>query len=180
MPCDEQGNYLPAGTPPPRHPDIGPDNWAPYESRLQFEATDFFYTRNQTSNGDIDFLLNLWAASLAEHGAKPPFTSHEDVYKTIDSTVLGDVPWESFSLGYDGDLPENNVPKWMTAEHDIWFRNPQSVIRNMLSNPDFKDEFDCTPFQEYDSEDNHRFKDFMSGNWGWKQGVRSTISFDNI
>jgi len=49
------------------------------------------------------------------------------------------------------------------------------LIHNMLSNPDYKDEFDYTPFQERDQDGNHRFQDFMSGNWAWKQCIGSVI-----
>jgi hypothetical protein len=61
---------------------------------------------------------------------------------------------------------------WMTSEYDVWFRDPHSVFRNLLSNPDFNGEFDYAPYQEYDASGNHRFQDLMSGNWAWKQAVR--------
>ena len=34
---------------------------------------------------------------------------------------LGDLPWEFFSLEYNGDLPEGNVPSWMSSEYNVWF-----------------------------------------------------------
>jgi len=123
------------------------------------------------SAGDIDQLLTLWAASLVQHDDLPPFSNHADLYQTIDSTLLGDVPWESFSLKYNGVLPQGEKPSWMTSEYDIWFRDPRAVVRNLISNPDFKGEFDYAPYQEYDTNGNHRFQDFMSGNWAWKQAV---------
>jgi len=61
----------------------------------------------------------------------------------------------------------------MMAQHEVWFWDPLMLVHNMLSNPDFKDEFDYAPFQEYDGPDNHWFQDFMSGNWAWKQCVGS-------
>jgi hypothetical protein len=129
------------------------------------------------SGGDIDVLLNLWAASLAEHGGKPPFSSHKHLYKTIDATPLGSVPWESFSVRYNGEHPDTNVPRWMTAEFDVWFRDPRSLVHNLLSNPDFNQEFDYSPIQEYDLHGNHRFQDFMSGDWAWKQAVGGSFKF---
>ncbi|KAJ8587763.1 hypothetical protein M405DRAFT_904199 [Rhizopogon salebrosus TDB-379] len=109
------------------------------------------------SGGDIDFIFSLWAASLAPHSDTPPFANHIDMYDAIDSTPLGDVPWQSFSSQYNGTLPEGDVPpEWMTSEYDVWFRDPRLLIHNIISNPDFKDEFDYAP-------------DFMSGDWCWKQ-----------
>ena len=176
-PCNEDGNFLPPNTPPPpRRPHIDPEDWTPYESRLQFETAEFLFTRDQMSAGHIDTLLDLWAASLLEHGDEPPFSNHTELYHTIDSTPLGDVPWEVFNLKYDRELPEDEVPAWMTSEYDVWFRDPRFVIRNLLSNPDFDGKFDYAPYQEYDASGNHRFQDFMSGNWAWKQAVR--VLFD--
>ena len=171
-PCDAYGNYLPPDSPPsPHRPTDDPCDWSPYENRLEFETAEFLFARNQMSGGDIDILLNLWAASLARHDDDPPFRSHEDIYNTIDSTPLGDVPWESFSLQYNSNLPAGEVPPWMTSKFDVWFRDPHTIVKNLLANPDFDNEFDYSPVQEYDMEGNHRFQNFMSGNWGWKQAA---------
>lgn len=123
------------------------------------------------SAGDINFLLSLWAASLAIHSDEPPFLNATHVYKTIDSTPLGDIAWESFSLQYNGTQPENNVPSWTQAEYDVWFRDPRTLVHNLLSNPDFKSGFDYAPFQEHTGDGLHRFQDFMSANWAWNQAV---------
>jgi Plavaka transposase len=129
------------------------------------------------SAGDINFMLNLWTASLAIHNDKPPFSNATDLYKTIDSTPLGDVAWQSFSLQYDGMQPVEGVPSWMQAEYDVWFRDPHVLVHNLLSNPDFKSDFDYTPFQETTTDGVHRFQDFMSGNWAWHQAVSLSYYF---
>jgi hypothetical protein len=170
--CDEIGKDIPPDTPlPPRNSDNGPDDWTPYNSRLEFEVANFLFHRNQMSAGDINFLLSLWAASLAVHGDEPPFSKATDMYNTIDSTPLGDLAWESFSLQYNGTQPDNNVPSWMEAEYDVWFQDPRILVHNLLSNPDFKSDFDYAPFQERTTDGTHRFQDFMSGNWAWMQAV---------
>ncbi|KAF8502848.1 hypothetical protein F5888DRAFT_1607397 [Russula emetica] len=169
-PCDKDGNYLPPDTPPPpQYTERSTDDWTPYRSRVEFEVAEFLYMRNQMSGGHIDDLLSWWAATLVEHGARPPFKSHGNLYSTIDATPLGDCPWQSFTLEYNGDRPENNVPSWMTSKYDVWFRSPCKLLENMVSNPDFDGEFDVTPLQEHDMAGNHRFQNFMSGNWSWKQ-----------
>ena len=169
---------MPLNIPPPAHEtDKGPDDWTPYSSRLSFETADFLYRHNQMSGSDTNLLFSLWAASLACHSDTPPFTKHAEMLETIDSTSLGDVAWESFSLKYNGDLPTGagEAPSWMTAEHEVWFRDPQELVQNLLSNPDFASEFDYSPLQEYDKAENHRFQDFMSGNWAWEQAVSSRL-----
>ncbi|KAG1890562.1 uncharacterized protein F5891DRAFT_1131665 [Suillus fuscotomentosus] len=153
--CDEHGDDIPPNTPPPPRPsNLGPDNWTPYANRVDFEVADFLYRRNQMSGGDIDFIFNLWAASLAAHGETPPFANHIEMYNVIDSTPLGDIAWQSFTSEYNGALPED----------------PRILVHNILSNPDFEGEFDYAPLQEYDTSNGaHRFQDFMSGDWCWKQ-----------
>jgi hypothetical protein len=123
------------------------------------------------SAGDINSLLSLWAASLAVHGDEPPFSSATDMHNTIDSTPLGDLAWESFSLQYNGTQPVDNIPSWMEAEYDVWFRDPHILVHNLLSNLDSKSNFDYAPFQERTTDGTHRFQDFMSGNWAWTQAV---------
>ena len=122
---------------------------------------------------DINIILGLWAASLAVHGDDPPFSNVSHMYKTIDSTPLGDVPWEFVSLQYGGAQPEDNIPPWMKEGYNVWFRDPRALVHNILSNPDFESGFDYTPFQERTVDGVHRFCDFMSTNWAWKQGVSS-------
>ncbi|KAM6501746.1 hypothetical protein JOM56_001723, partial [Amanita muscaria] len=166
--CDKNRVDLPPETLPTPRMEQEPDDWSPYSSRIQFETADFLYCRNQMSGSDIDFLLNLWKASLVPHGDDSPFSNHKDLYRTIDATTLGDVSWQSFSLYYTGERPDDPVPSWMEAEYDVWYRDPRKLIHELISNPDFKGEFDYAPFHDY-VDGKHRFRDFMSGDWAWKQ-----------
>ena len=123
------------------------------------------------SAGDIDSLFDVWKTTLVHDDL--PFRNHTDLYHTIDSTPLGDLPWEHFIITYGATLPDGEErSEWMDAEFEVWFRDPKQLVENMIGNPDFDGEFDCTPFQEYDTNNNHRFCNFMSGNWVWKQAVR--------
>ncbi|KAH7905023.1 hypothetical protein BJ138DRAFT_1138389 [Hygrophoropsis aurantiaca] len=141
-PCDENGLDLPEGSEP--HPHAPPlhDPWAPFHD-------------------------HAWRA-------KPPFRSHEDMYTTINSIKHGEVPWESLTVTYrdpnnpDGEIPVDS-PSWMHGEYEVWYRNPRELLRNQLSNPDFKDEFDYAPRHVFGDDDNRIWSDFMAGNWAWKQ-----------
>ncbi|KAG0701249.1 hypothetical protein DFH29DRAFT_982811 [Suillus ampliporus] len=158
--CDVHGNNIDQNVPPPPQTEASPTNWTPYESRVAFEAAEFLYMRNQMSAGQIDTLLDLWAATLIKHQDSPPFTGHQDLYETIDSTPLGDLTWETFSMSYNGVKPADNVPPWMTAKYDVWFHDLCLLVHHMLSNPDFATE------TEYDK---CCYKNFFSGDWAWKQ-----------
>jgi Plavaka transposase len=174
LPCDNHGAPFPSGCPPSPQPNnVSPDDWTPYKSRAQFELAELLYTKAQMSARNIDQLMKTWAA----YGNEPPFLNHKDLYKTIDATVTGYDPWQSFPTSHDGEIPQQGeVPSWMTAEHTVWFRDPRLPIHNILSNPDFKDMFDTSPYQEYDTNHNHRYHDFMSGNWAWRHAVSLSSS----
>ncbi len=42
-PCDENGNYLPAGTPPPPWTEKLQGDWTPFDNEVQFKVADFLY-----------------------------------------------------------------------------------------------------------------------------------------
>ncbi|KAG2032240.1 hypothetical protein BDR03DRAFT_936086 [Suillus americanus] len=158
--CDENGNFVDPGTPPPPYTVKSPDDWTP----------DFMYTENQMSAGDIKKILYLWGITLAVHRDNPPFADYKDLYNTINATPLGDVAWESFSLKYNGDKPAGECPLWMEQSHEVWFRDPHTIVKNMLANPDFKGGIDYMPYREFQEKDEQRrYKDFMSGDWAWQQ-----------
>ncbi|KAG2755597.1 hypothetical protein P692DRAFT_201801024 [Suillus brevipes Sb2] len=168
--CDENSNFLDPSTPPPPYTAQSSNDWTPYRNRLEFKCAEFLYTKNQMSAGDIDKILHLWGVTLAVHNDNPPFADHRDLYKTIDATPLGDVAWQSFSLQYNGDKPSGQCPLWMEQSHEVWFRDPHTVVKNMLANPDFKNSIDYVPYREFEEKgEQRRYKDFMSGDWAWQQ-----------
>ncbi|KAG2106172.1 uncharacterized protein F5147DRAFT_746322 [Suillus discolor] len=169
-PCDATGQFLADGATPAPPPSKSRDDWTPYRNRIEFETVEFLYTRNQMSAGNINILLDLWVATLLKHNDKPPFADCRDLYKTIDSTPVGDVKWQSFKIQYMGEKPAHDVPPWMTESHDVWYRDPHEVIRNMLANPDYATEMDYQPYREFLTDNNERqWQDFMSSDWAWNQ-----------
>ncbi|KAN0133004.1 hypothetical protein V8E53_009177 [Lactarius tabidus] len=92
------------------------------------------------------------------------------MYKTIDKTPLGDIPWSSFTLKYNGARPSDNVPEWMNASFEVCYCDPRAVIHGILGHPGFKDDMDYVLYHEYDSKTERRhWQDFMSGDWAWMQ-----------
>lgn len=173
-PCDIDGNFLPPGAPPPPTEKKSQTDYSPWETRLQFELSQLLFTEAEMSRRNVDNLFDLWAADVLRHGAKPPFADHRDLCEVIDSVKEGDVPWRSFKVNYNGERPTGKVPSWMNKSHEVWYRDPQLVLEKLLENPEFKDSFDYTPYQEF-VDGKRRWSDFMSANWAWKQCVRIFI-----
>lgn len=89
---------------------------------------------------------------------------------------LGDAPWKCFKTTFDEEFNEN-TPRWKRQEYDVWFRDPVTVLRNMLENPDFAQEWDTAPYVELDSGGNRRRADFMSADFAWRQCVSDPMVY---
>ncbi|KAG2082072.1 hypothetical protein BD769DRAFT_1633463 [Suillus cothurnatus] len=119
----------------------------PYQNHIKFKTTEFLYMHNQMSAGNINILLDLWAATLLKHNIKPPFADCRDLYKTIDSTL-------SFKVQYTGEKLAHNILPWMDQPYDVWYHDPHKVVHSMLYSTD---------------SDECQWRDFMSGDWAWNQ-----------
>ena len=109
---------------------------------------------------------------------QPLFTSSQELYALIDSIKQGDVPWNSFSVTYDGARPPDSMPQppWMDDKYEVWFRDPLQVLKNQITNPDFKDMMDFSPKRVY-HKGKRQYSDLMSGNWAWEQAVSQYTSY---
>ncbi|KAF8805362.1 hypothetical protein BYT27DRAFT_7243409 [Phlegmacium glaucopus] len=87
----------------------------------------------------------------------------------LDAIKVGDVPWKSFSVSFDGEIPEGDTTAWKHASYDVWFRDPHMVLKNQLKNPDFAKEMDVSPKIVRDEGGRRQYTDFMSGDWAWRQ-----------
>ncbi|PBK62830.1 hypothetical protein ARMSODRAFT_990403 [Armillaria solidipes] len=169
-PCDANGIYLPTGVNP--DPPLEPINLAePFEDVAQFRIADFLFHKVEMSQGGIDELMELWTLTMLKHGDFGPFENHDAMHKAIDSIRQGDAPWKCFVAQADTNLSPN-APNWQRDQYQIWYRDPDTVISNMLANPDFSDEFDAAPYIEVGQDGKRRWCDFMSGNFAWRHAMQ--------
>lgn len=105
-----------------------------------------------------------------KHGDLGPFDNYKQLYDTIDATKLGDAPWKCFKTDFTSEI-HPDAPNWMQQSYEVWYRDPDVVIRNMLENPDFAGEFDTAPYIYLDAAGNRHWSDFMSGNFAWRHCV---------
>ncbi|KAH9914673.1 uncharacterized protein B0H18DRAFT_1125390 [Fomitopsis serialis] len=155
--------------PPPPRTIARFGDYRPYRSRLEFELAEFLFKKEQMSGARIDELLDLWKASLIPFGADPPFADHQDLYNVIDATTVGDAPWESFTARYTGELPDGDVPAWMTADYQIWTRNPRTLAHLLIGNVDFDGQVDLCPHRLFNTQGTRHYIHVMSGDWAWRQ-----------
>ncbi|KIO01104.1 hypothetical protein M404DRAFT_29062 [Pisolithus tinctorius Marx 270] len=121
----------------------------------------------------IDTLLEIWAASLLPLGRELLFANHMDLYHVIDSTSVGKVKWESFTVQYHSNEQDNDTDPWMLNDYDVWYQDLHIVVHNLLAHSDLMDEMDLAPYWEYDATNDQRcWQDFMSGDWAWQEADR--------
>lgn len=67
----------------------------------------------------------------------------------------------------------------MVEELELWRRDPVECVKDLISNPAFRDHMSYVPEEVYsDSEGNTRVYDEMwTGEWWWKTQV-SVVNFD--
>ncbi|KAF7366229.1 C2H2-type domain-containing protein [Mycena venus] len=165
-PCDKDGVFLPDGAPPSPRTTSATDDWAPYDDKVQFELADFLFRKVQMSSKNIDQLLEMWALSMMKHDDLGPFHDYKDIYETIDATTVGDAPWKCLRTEPFNTAPD--APAWARQEYEIWYRDPDVVIANMLDNPDLDGAFDTTPYVHLDANGKRHWSDFMSANFAWR------------
>ena len=169
-PCDEIGNQLDPGTPPPPCSNTANDDWSPYADEVQFHLANFAFWCTELSGPNCNELLNIWALDKMEHNELAPFASYEHMYAVIDSTKHGNVPWQSFKISWAGEITPDS-PMWQREEYEICYCDPDAIIQDMLDNPDFNGQFDYVPYVELDKSGKCWWNNFMSGSFSWRHCV---------
>jgi Plavaka transposase len=182
VPCDQNGNPLSLGSPPPpRHPiDATRSNpWSPFTDYLAFEFADYHFTEVQNSESRIDRALHFWLASTIGAGGDAddvPWRSAKGVYRTIDAIKEGSVPWKTATFHYTGPLPSGNPPKWMVESYDLCFRDLRDVLLDQIASPDLQGHFDYVPYMQFNQKRDRVWSNLMSGAWAWQEAVRLLYS----
>lgn len=113
-----------------------------------------------------------------QYDASTPFDSCRSLYATIDAIGDGDAPWQCLTVSSmsDSNNLSEDAPSWKKQEYEVWYRDPDVVIANLLDNPDFASQFDVAPYVATDSQGKRRWTDFMSGNFAWRRSVSDQLN----
>ena len=68
--------------------------------------------------GQISNLPEIIVAMSVMTGGVGPFTTHKDLYTTINATNLGDTPWNHFNSNYQ-DEQSANSPLWQVEDFTV-------------------------------------------------------------
>ncbi|PBK70781.1 hypothetical protein ARMSODRAFT_987857 [Armillaria solidipes] len=148
-----------------------PNVWSPFNGEVQFHLTDFLFRKVKMSQRDIDELMDLWALDLQKHNDDAPFDNHQALYNAIDEICVGSAPWKCFQTIIPLDLGADALD-WQKQPYQVWFRDPNMIIANILANHDFEKEFDTAPYVHLDGNNQQRWSDFMSDNYSWRHATQ--------
>ncbi|KAE9387156.1 hypothetical protein BT96DRAFT_960446 [Gymnopus androsaceus JB14] len=176
--CNKDGLPLPPGSSPVEN-EPADNPWAPFDGEAEFRLADQLFRKVEMSQSNIDELMNIWFlhqqqlahAAGSDEAEGGPFDNHRDMYTTIDDIQAGSAPWRCFQTVVDETLPRN-APEWQKTSYQVWYRDPNTVIANILSNPEFSRDFDVSPYIHTDKFGTRRWCDFMSGNFAWRHATQ--------
>lgn len=125
----------------------------------------------------VNELMTIWDEMVEQFDTSAPFSNAKDLLSTIDSIDVGGVPWVKRYASYSGPVTANS-PSWQRRKYEVFHRDPDKVIANILANPDFDGLIDYQPYKEFSQSGQRRYNEFMSGKCCWEQAVRfSYIAF---
>jgi hypothetical protein len=177
QPCDADGYDLPDNSPPIPEETRADDDYFPYSSRPEFELADLLFRKVQMAGSKVSELMDVWASyqqiyDLDRATCGLPFSSCQDLYNTIDSTELGDVAWQAFSVEFSEEVLDAAAgPSWKKKSYEVWFRDPLKVAEAQIANKNYGDEIDYAPKQVFSKAKKRQYSDLMTGNWAWEQAV---------
>jgi hypothetical protein len=133
---------------------------------------ELLYTKAKMSQAVTDELMTVFNSIIAKKDpdAEVPFSDVRNLLATIDAIDLGDAPWIKRMVGYNHPVTPQS-PSWQRRQWEVYYRNPDQVIANILANPDFDGLIDYQPFKEFSANGTRRYNEFMSGLFCWEQAV---------
>ena len=78
--------------------------WYPFNSCLEFDFAWYHFIEVESSEWNLNKGLDLWVASVLQHGGLAPWKSATELYETIDAIQHGDAPWKTYKFCYQGPM----------------------------------------------------------------------------
>jgi hypothetical protein len=170
-PCNVRGEYLPLYTQPEAVPDNDTNPWSPFQSRVEFDFANYHFVEAQTLASLIDKALDHWARCVLPFGGVAPWKNSSELYATIDAINLGNLPWKTYKVQYQGPFPPSIPPKWMTQTYELCTCDSCQVLHHQLGTTAFKDNINLSPYRQFDNTYQQTWSNLMSADWTWAQAV---------
>ena len=99
--------------------------------------------------------------------AAPSFHNNRALLQKIDSLPTGP-EWEVVEMTVEGEgLAADGIP--VTEKVELWRRDPVECVRELFSNPAFKDKIQYKPWKAYTNESRTErvYGEMWMGQWWW-------------
>jgi hypothetical protein len=146
------------------------DDWTPFNGEVQFWLADLLYHQATLSFSTLNDLLEIWSLLMSEFGASSPITTPIEMHTLIDASTLSDTRWQCLVMKFP-EIGNKAVLIWMHTEYEVWYFNPNTVMSQMLSNPEFDGQFDLYPYIDLDEHGTQCWNNIMSRNVAWQHSV---------
>lgn len=105
------------------------------------------------------------------------FHNAYSLLKKIDTLPVGP-PWTCNIMEITGDK-EGDGGERQKEVLEFWTRDPLDCIRELISNPAFRDQLAYTPERAYDHidglEENRVWDEMWTGDWWWNKQVSTSL-----
>ena len=84
--------------------------------------------------------------------------------------------WKHTTIKVDGGMDENGQPE--TEECDLWWRDPEECVRELIGNPTLKEHIRYAPEHVFEDEkrERRRYDEMWTGTWWWETQVNYNTS----
>ncbi|KAF8119235.1 hypothetical protein EV363DRAFT_1463400 [Boletus edulis] len=149
----------------------GRDTYAPFRDAEEWELAEWLI-KNVNQQGMEDFLK----LPITRNRTQPSYHSKYLFMKAIDQLPTGP-EWSCELIQVHGDAvldePMGNVEadgEDDAEELELWLRDPVACIRELISNPTFKDDIAYAPEKVYADPQGQtrRYDEMWTGDWWWE------------
>ncbi|KZP30194.1 hypothetical protein FIBSPDRAFT_908162 [Athelia psychrophila] len=141
----------------------GEEPWAPFESEAEWEVARWMM-RSGISQKETESFLKL---EKIRTGVKPSFHNNRAFLQQIDALPRGP-EWTCEPFVVTGDEVDDKG-QLRTEEVDLWRRDPVECVKELLSNPSFRENMSFAPEKQYRNSDgtNRVYNESWTGDWWW-------------
>ncbi|KAH9916939.1 hypothetical protein B0H21DRAFT_816102 [Amylocystis lapponica] len=140
----------------------GAEIHGPFQSEEEWELAKWLI--KNVGHTQAEKFLKL---PIVQTRVKPSFHNKDAFLGAIDTLPSG-VDWQCQDIQMTGDVPDQDGN--LSVEHlELWFRNPLECIRELLSNPAFKDVLKYAPERHFadKNKDAQVTSEMWTGEWWW-------------
>ncbi|KZP20961.1 hypothetical protein FIBSPDRAFT_1021562 [Athelia psychrophila] len=141
----------------------GKEPWAPFESEAEWEVARWMM-RSGISQRETESFLKL---EKIRTGVQPSFHNNCAFLQRIDALPRGP-EWTCEPFVVTGDEVDDKG-ELRTEEVDLWRRDPVECVKELLSNPSFRENMRFAPEKQYRNSDgtNRVYNESWTGDWWW-------------